>query len=355
MTARRLTARYRRLLWAYPPGRRREELLDTLVEAAPEGRRRPTVGETLNLLRHGMRARLGRPASRGVVVIAVLFSLVGGYVAGAVAYRIALEGAPGVPHGAELAETQAVLFPGQTSWAEADGEVLSDLNSPTLTDVLRGGNDEDFFYATVTIGPGDRFLAGDYRAWTEQAAARLAAQGWDAGRVAATGATDDGSGDLVQDGTWLRARRGDLTMELNTGTSAVDVPAGSFDVTATVWRFPPRSAAAWALAAGLPAAFLTWLLFGWASRRTEGATVPVRFLTREPVVVATVVLFPIWFSGAGSFVVEALRLQPVRQPFFALPVGGGYSFAMVAGTLCLLALVVAIAAGGAEVVVEEPA
>jgi len=93
MTARRLRARYRRLLWAYPPGRRREELLDALVEAAAPGRTRPTLRERANLLRYGMRARLGRPASRGVVVIAVLVSLVMGYLAAAVAYRIALEDA----------------------------------------------------------------------------------------------------------------------------------------------------------------------------------------------------------------------------------------------------------------------
>jgi hypothetical protein len=66
---RRLLRAYRRLLRAYPPGPRRDELLDTLVECAPPGRRRPTLREVVNLTRHGSRARLGRPKSRGIVVL----------------------------------------------------------------------------------------------------------------------------------------------------------------------------------------------------------------------------------------------------------------------------------------------
>jgi hypothetical protein len=355
MTAHHLSTRYRRLLRVYPPGPRRDELLGTLVEAAPEGRTRPTLRETVNLLRHGMRARLGRPASRGVVAVAVLTSLVAGYLAAAVAYRIALEDAPALPHGAELAEIQGALFPGLTSWSEQDGQVFSDLNSPTVTDLLLGGHDEEFFYATVTIGPGDRFIPGDYRAWTEQAAGRLAAQGWDVGEAAPTGTTENESGDLMQDGTYLVARRGDLTMELNAGAWGIDVPAGQFEVDATIRRFPPRSAAVIAVAAGLPAALLGWLLLGWGSRRTENAGVRVRFLTREPVVVAMAVLAPLWFSGASGFVAETLRHGVVYQPFWWMATGWAAGYALFAGALCLLALIVAAVAGRRQPAVREPA
>ena len=135
-------------------------------------------------------------------------------------------------------------------------------------------------------------------------------------------------------------------MEINTTTTAgVEVPGGAFDVNATITRFPPRSAAVIVLAASLPAALLGWLVFGWASRRTEHAGVPVRFLTREPVVVATAVMFPLWLSGAFGFVNEALRLSTASQPFWASTVTWGYGYALFAGTLCLLALIVATVAG----------
>lgn len=348
MTARRLRARYRRLLWAYPPGRRRGELLDTLIEAAPPGRTRPALRERANLLRYGMRARLGRPASRGVVLVAVLVSLVTGYLAAAVAYRVALEDAPAVPRGTALAEVQGALFPGLASWAEPDGDVFSDLSVPTVTAVLLHGHSEGFHYATVTIGPDSRFIAGDQRAWSEQAAGRLAARGWDAGALHAVGPTDNETGALIPDGIYLQARRGDLMMEINTSAAAVDVPSGKFDVNATITRFPPRSAAVIALGASLPAALLGWLVFGWASRRTEHAGVPVRFLTREPVVIAMAVMVPLWLSGASGFVMEAFRLGIASQPFWASTVTWGYGYALFAGTLCLLALIVAAVAGHPE-------
>lgn len=67
-----LERRYRRLLRSDPRGRRRAELLDTLLDAAPAGCTRPTLRESADLLRNGLWAPLGRPASRGVVVLAVL-------------------------------------------------------------------------------------------------------------------------------------------------------------------------------------------------------------------------------------------------------------------------------------------
>ena len=107
MTAGRLGRRYRRALWAYPPGPRRAELLDTLLDAAPEGRRWPTARERANLLGHGLRARLGRPGSRGVVALAVLVSLFAGFLAASAAHAIALTASADLPRGAALAEKGA--------------------------------------------------------------------------------------------------------------------------------------------------------------------------------------------------------------------------------------------------------
>jgi hypothetical protein len=358
MTARRLRNRYRRLLWAYPPGPRRAELLDTLLEAAPEGRNWPTLGERANLLRHGMRARLGRPGSRGVVAAAVLVSLAMGFLGAAVAHAIALTGAPALPQGAALAEIQDSLFPGLAPWAEQEGDTLTDLGRPTtVTEMLLHGHTADFSYATVTIGPGQRFIAGDYADWTDQAAARLVAAGWEVGELAAVGSTDPESGEAVPDGTWLRARRGDLTMELNTSTAAVDRPAGEFDVNAVIRRFPPRSATWTALGAGVPAAMLGWLIFGWASRRTDGADLRVRLLTREPLVVALAIISPLSLSGLAGLVSEALRLGAPARPFWAFTVTWGYGYALFALSLCLLALIVAVVAGWSRpaVAADRPA
>src|SRR4051812_33630040 len=108
----RLATGYRLLLRAYPPGRRREELLDTFLEATSAGEHRPSVRAAGNLIRHGMRARLARPLSSGVVLLATLIALVTGFGGAAVAARIAWAVVPGYPAGAGLTALSATIFPG---------------------------------------------------------------------------------------------------------------------------------------------------------------------------------------------------------------------------------------------------
>jgi hypothetical protein len=79
---RRLVRAYRRLTRFYPPGPRRDELLDTLIECAPAGRRHPTSSDIVNLVWHGSLARLGRPRSKGIVMLALLIALAAGFVGG---------------------------------------------------------------------------------------------------------------------------------------------------------------------------------------------------------------------------------------------------------------------------------
>ena len=331
MTAGRLGRRYRRALWAYPPGPRRAELLDTLLDAAPEGRRWPTARERANLLGHGLRARLGRPGSRGVVALAVLVSLFAGFLAASAAHAIALTASADLPRGAALAEIQGSLFPGLVPWAEQDGDVLTDL----------GGLGDDLSYATVILAPEQRFIAGDHAGWTGQTVTRLVAAGWDVGAVFAVRS----SGEVVADGTFVQARRGDLTLELNTTTTTATVgrPAGAFDVNAVIRRFPPPATAWIALAAGLPAALLGWLAFGWGSRRTEGADGVVRFLTREPVVVAAVIMSPLIVSGLAALGSEILRRGVPREPFWALTLTWAYPYTGAAIACYALALAVTAA------------
>ena len=111
-----LARRYRRLLFAYPRGYRRArgaELVGALLDAAPPGRSRPTVREAVDLVRHGLRARLGRPASRSVVAWAVLTAVISGVFTAAFATRAAWETARPVPRTAEARAMLAEILPGQ--------------------------------------------------------------------------------------------------------------------------------------------------------------------------------------------------------------------------------------------------
>ncbi len=105
---------------------RREELLDTLLQAAPPGRRRrrPTVGEAVDIVRCGLRARLGRPRSRGVVVYAVLVMLAGAYLGAFATHRIGWEFAPPLPSGQPAARLSATAFPGLQVWGGGDAELF---------------------------------------------------------------------------------------------------------------------------------------------------------------------------------------------------------------------------------------
>src|SRR5262245_52621216 len=91
----RLELAYRRLLLAYPAGYRQdrgEEILSTLLAAAPSGRRRPTIAEAFNLVYHGIRTRarttrcaLAGPHAADALALATLVSLT---VAAAVALAV---------------------------------------------------------------------------------------------------------------------------------------------------------------------------------------------------------------------------------------------------------------------------
>jgi len=81
----RLELAYRRLLLAYPADYRQdrgEEILSTLLAAAPSGRHRPTIAEAFNLLYHGIRTRarttrraLASPVAADALLLATLVSL----------------------------------------------------------------------------------------------------------------------------------------------------------------------------------------------------------------------------------------------------------------------------------------
>ncbi len=341
-----LAGRYRRLLRVYPAGWRRDELLDTLMQAAPAGRSRPTVREAVNLLRCGLRARLGRPAGTGVVVMAVLVSLVTGYLGAAVADRLAWEAVPDFPTGGELQGITQTVLPGPPPWVERSSPGLfHDPMDRSTAEVVLRGHSEDFAYTTLDLGPPDRFLAGDYRPWIDGARDRLAAAGWTVGAVEPIGATDLDTGKLVEDGRALSATRDGLTIAVQAGTSAVDTPAGGFEVSASLARSTPWYVTALGAVGWLLGALGGWLATGWVSRRTERASGTVRSLTREPVVVALVLTVLPAVLGTLGLVLEPFVDSAPVQPFWSLSVTWFHGFTLVAAALGVLSVVVAAVGG----------
>ncbi|GAA0489835.1 hypothetical protein Ade02nite_24710 [Paractinoplanes deccanensis] len=369
----RLGGRYRVLLRAYPKGRRREELLDTLLEAAPGGRRRPTGREAVNLIRHGLRARLGRPGSRGVVVLASMVALIAGFLGAAVASRVAWEFVPGYPSGAGLTAISGTLFPGVPATAERDADGLfHDLGEPSTAFSPR---DEDFAFATVILSPEKFFLRGDYRSWTAAAQDRLVAAGWQVEDAAVTGPTLIATGELDDTGRSFSATRGGLALTVESMTDVVDTPAGSFYATARLDRLTPGYVTAATLAGLAAGALIGWLITGWASRRTETITVwtghgtetitdwtghgtksrstktrstksrstqsrrtgiaPVALV---PAVFALVLLVPQAALGLLIFGTQAFADSPPVQPFWALTMTYGYGCTVLGAALSLVSL-----------------
>jgi len=277
--------RYRLLLRAYPPGPRRAELLDTLHAA---GGARPRVREALDLLAHGLRARLGRPGSRSVVVVAVLVSVVGGFLAGCAALAAGWQATPQLPGAPALA---AVVAPGRTV---ADyGPTGPVVSMQKWTHYFLGGDDEDAYGRVSVDAPGDPAVA----------LGRLEAAGWH----------HRGDNWVTKDGF------------------AVEVADGYAEVV----RLQPPWLTALGVLAALGGALATWLLVGWMSRRTEGH--------HGPGVLATLFLLlmlPQAALGISLFGSDALLLSPPTAPpwvsLFKLFGYGMFVLALIVATLSVL-------------------
>jgi hypothetical protein len=352
----RLVRRYGRVLRAYPSGPRRDELLDTLLAgASAAGRRRPTAAETADLIRHGLRARLGRPAGRWVVVVAVLVALTTGYAAAAFAARAAWNAVPGYPAGAALAEITGTVFPGRPvdGFRSADG-LFVNVSQASPVERLLFGQDEDFSYATYEFGPaGGGYVPGAHRDWTNATVARLEASGWTVDDVRPTGNTSTATGGLEETGRAVRATRGDLSLRLDASTiaNADRMPPGSFHTAASLTRLPPWYVTAAALTAWLLGAFGGWLLTGWASRRTEDAVPVARLTAQTTAALALIITLPQTLIGTVAMVREPLGLDAPLQPFWSFSLTYGYACVLLG---FLLSLVAVAAAALAPRTTEDP-
>ncbi|GAA1643822.1 hypothetical protein [Actinoplanes couchii] len=259
------------ILAAYPKDYRRDHG-DELLEPMLVESRRSTLREAANLIVHGLRTRLGRPVSRGVVVWAVLVAVLGG--------------AFGVAAGSWAGQQVTGPLP-RPEWTRA-----------LLADVLPDGD-----FGVVPIPPSSPFQLGDdeltwrnagdllfngagHRASPQYAQAlfptadglgaragrvadRLTATGWDV-RAGSPGR--------------LRATRGDVTLTLE--MSLTQDPRTATVSVAFTHSVP---AASWIGAAvgALIAAAVAFLVFAWASRRTGRPGHPARLAVLFPLMLAT--------------------------------------------------------------------
>ncbi|WP_212988012.1 hypothetical protein [Actinoplanes auranticolor] len=252
-----LERRYRRWAGAYPPGPRRQELIDTLLECAPPGRARPAPREVVNLLRHGLRARLGRPGGRAVVVLATLVALIGGLAGAAVAARVGWQWVPALPGGAQADALKRTVFPGMTAYGGGD--------APLIVDSSDGEN--------IRFGFADYWVehtaaTRDLDVFTAAARDRLLAAGWRLhGDVTATDSEPDAI-TPTRSTAFLASHDGLVLAFRNTVWSNRAAWDNDGAASFTLTRAAPAWLWALTVAGGLLGALGGWLLVGWASRRT---------------------------------------------------------------------------------------
>ncbi|GAA2855282.1 hypothetical protein Acy02nite_73060 [Actinoplanes cyaneus] len=313
----RLARRYARLLRFYPPGPRRAEMLGTLLECAPPGRSRPTVEEIVNLTRFGLRARLGRPAGTAVVVLSLLVMLACGLLGAAAGARLGWTLQKPLPTGAEAERLTATAFPGLP--------VLGGGDAPPFVPAFGADGGEIYGFAEYWVR--NTTETRDVPAYTKGVRDRLAGAGWEI--------RDDVSYDEdLEQPSWsagFSATRGGLTLAYsayyvkNHPWYDSDGSAG-FQLSRTTPPWPAR----FAVPGALLAACVGWLLFGWASRRSEdhpGRTVGAAAFAWSAIVVVALSLFfvSLWFSQPEPLEGRALwtTLDQLSQAPTTLALGLG--------------------------------
>ncbi|MEU5939065.1 hypothetical protein ABZ807_07720 [Micromonospora sp. NPDC047548] len=271
-----LARRYRRLLRCYPRAYRRErgdELLALLLDTAPPGQSRPRLREAVDLIRNGMRCRLGRPASSTVVAWAALAAVVCGLFSAALSARVAWETARPLPGPAETGEIFRTVLPDHGPDhvdipSSFFGYYTQPLGLDDLDNLLLGDGGE--YQQTAT----DAWAAGPPPVPSDQTVAvaqrRLRETGWHLDGVtveSANGCVDKlCASSMLITYTTVNARQGDTLLAVTVNSNPEpESPYASIALRRTT---PPLVLPA-AVGGGLLGALAGWLLFGWASRRTE--------------------------------------------------------------------------------------
>jgi hypothetical protein len=336
-TGSRLAKRYRSLLLSYPRDYRRErgqEIVDTFLDLAPSGRGWPTARQAANLVRHGLRCRLGRAASRSVVVWATLTAIVCGLFVAAFAMRVAWETASPLPDEAQATAIFATVLPDEDLHGRVDrspamfvvyGQPL-DLQQ---VDVLLYGDGGEYGFgatsASLTGPTNERRAPG---VLTQ----RLRSNGWEVAEPRET----------LPMQSVLTARRGSDIIEIE-----IYPNAGNDDtnVIMSLQRATPWAAYPISLIGGLLGAAIGWLVFGWASWRTETGPAVLRAGTK---VLYGLALFLWWLPigwAAPFMLAHHLRETHMRwhplwewlgQPAASLPFVWGAGLALLALAVAML-------------------
>ncbi|MFG3422779.1 hypothetical protein [Micromonospora sp. NPDC048063] len=273
-----LARRYRRLLFCHPRAYRRDradEMVGVLLDAAPAGRTRPTAREAANLIRHGLRCRLGRPASRTVGAWATLAAVACGLFTAALTTRGAWETSRPLPDRAETAAVVAAVLPGHDLGDVDLAPALFTFYTQRLTarniDNLVFGDGGEYqassVVAEVTAAPpmsADETLALAQR--------RLRETGWQLYEPTVgqySGCADKFCSRITDTTeTAVPARRGDTELTLQVRAES---PGDTVQLWLNLRRTTPPAVLPTGVVGGLLGAGLGWLAFGWASRRTEAS------------------------------------------------------------------------------------
>jgi hypothetical protein len=265
---------HRWLLLSYPRDYRRErgaEILETVRDIAPTRR---GLRVAANLVRHGLRARLGRPSSRGVVIWASIFTMACALFAASFGTWLTWLGSRPLDH-RELAAAVGQLYPDeQVSHIDRDDPPAvfiiygSPLSWNSVPDLLLGDGGE---YSLAGIGASFDHLPTDSRPHVlAQLQQRLQGAGWDYSEPVYSHAYDCIPDDprcnpaSIPFNITVYAQRGDNILEIHVNDGNT-TPVMDFAMTrSTPWSTYPVGVVAFLLGA-----LGSWCLFGWASRRTE--------------------------------------------------------------------------------------
>lgn len=265
---------YRWLMLSYPRDYRRTrgaEILDTVRDIGP---RRNGLRIAANLVRHGLRTRLGRPASRTVVAWAAIFTVACGLFAASFGTWMAWLDSRPLDH-RELAAAVDQLYPDHAirhiDTVDPPAVFIiygNPLTWNSVSDLLLGDGGE---YELADITASFWHLPSDDRSKVlADLQQRLAAAGWDTAEPVYSNAYDCIPGDArcdpasIPSNITVLALRGDNLMEVHINA---DNTSPLMDFTMT--RATPGSTVPAGIAGFVLGTAGGWLLFGWASRRTE--------------------------------------------------------------------------------------
>lgn len=328
--SRRLATAYRLALRVYPKGARRGELADTLLMAAEAGHVRPGPIETLNLLRQGMRARLGRPLSRGIIVLAVSASILFGFLSASLANRAGWQAAPALPSGAARTQLAEMITPGLPApWSESAEGLFHDYGGETDA-------------ASVSYSTGRTQATEDVDAYLAGLQQRLEAAGWRVTDTYSTSPTDIETGAPHNNSQALIARNDALVLSFE---DYVDARYAEGWVAVSIYRAEPRWLTGATLAVGLLGMLAGWLLAGWVSRRLEHRPWATA-LAATAAISGFVLLIPAWLLGSLRFLGTLSGTTVPDSPFWrglvptdefgglAYPAGAAITAAVAVAMLC---------------------